>query len=375
MKQLHDMRTFIPRDPRSVTSEERKKALSSLIFLKEKETGEVKGRTCINGSPQREYIKKEDATSPTVATDSVFLTGAVDAYQRRDVAFIDLPGAFLHTLTDEKIIMVLRGELCELMCMVDPKLYRKYVCKDRRGKPVLYVELYKSLYGLMRSALLFYKKLKKELEKYGMIMNPYGMCVANKETKNGHQLTVLWHVDDLKISCKDKFEVTKLICYLRKIYGNKMTVHRGGKGKYLGMHLDFTEDGVFQVDMSKYVEDVIEDFPEKIEKASPTPHSDSLFSVEEEDTQKALCEDKAMQFHRTTAQLLFLCTRARKDIQTAVSFLTTRVKQPTEQDWTKLRKVLQYLHGNQVTQATNSSKGHASDALVRRCRPYGPLGL
>lgn len=93
-----------------------------------------------------------------MATDSVFLTGAVDAYQRRDVAFIDLPGAFLHTLTDEKIIMVLRGELCELMCMIDPKLYRKYICKDRRGNPVLYVELYKSLYGLMRSALLFYKK-------------------------------------------------------------------------------------------------------------------------------------------------------------------------------------------------------------------------
>eukprot|EP00804_Cyclotella_cryptica_P004105 CCRYP_019110-RA/>CCRYP_019110-RA protein AED:0.32 eAED:0.32 QI:0/0/0/1/0/0/2/0/274 len=166
---------------------------------RKKDTGEVKGRTCINRAPQREYIRKEDATSPTVATDSVFLTGALDAYQRRDVAFIDLPGAFLHTLTNEMIIMVLRGELCELMCMVDPKLYRKYVCKDRRGKPILY-ELYKSLYGLMRSALLFYKKLKKELENYGMIMNPYDMCVANKETKSGHQLTMLWHVDNLKIS-------------------------------------------------------------------------------------------------------------------------------------------------------------------------------
>eukprot|EP00804_Cyclotella_cryptica_P012627 CCRYP_016918-RB/>CCRYP_016918-RB protein AED:0.45 eAED:0.45 QI:0/-1/0/1/-1/0/1/0/80 len=76
--------------------------------------------------------------------------------------------------------------------------------------PVLYVELYKSLYGLMRSALLFYKKLKKELEEYGMVMNPYDMCVAKKDTANG-QLTVLWHVDDLKISCRDKYEVTKLI--------------------------------------------------------------------------------------------------------------------------------------------------------------------
>eukprot|EP00804_Cyclotella_cryptica_P004759 CCRYP_016242-RA/>CCRYP_016242-RA protein AED:0.40 eAED:0.39 QI:0/0/0/1/0/0/2/0/190 len=177
------MRTFIPRDPRSLTSEERKKALSSLIFLKEKETGEVKGRTCINGSPQREYIKNILKRRTPRRQQLSLPHRAVDAYQRRDVAFIDLPGAFLHTLTDEKIIMVLRGELCELMCMVDPKLYRKYVCKDRRGKPVLYVELYKSLYGLMRSALLFYKKLKKELEEYGMVMNPYDMCVANKETK------------------------------------------------------------------------------------------------------------------------------------------------------------------------------------------------
>ncbi len=136
MRQLHDMRTFFPRDPKTLTPEERRKALSSLIFLKEKDTGEVKGRTCVNGAPQREYIRKEDTASPTVATDSVFLTGAVDAYQGRDVAFIDLPGAFLHTLTDEKIIMVLRGELCELMCLVDSKLYRKYVCKDKQGNPV-----------------------------------------------------------------------------------------------------------------------------------------------------------------------------------------------------------------------------------------------
>ena len=52
-----------------------------------------------------------------------------------------------------------------------------------------------------------------------------------------------------------------------------------------------------------------------------------------------------MQFHRTVAQLLFLCTRARRDIQTAVFFLTTRVKQPNEDGWTKLKRVLQYLHG------------------------------
>eukprot|EP00804_Cyclotella_cryptica_P027599 CCRYP_007505-RA/>CCRYP_007505-RA protein AED:0.39 eAED:0.39 QI:0/-1/0/1/-1/1/1/0/116 len=116
-----------------------------------------------------------------------------------------------------------------------------------------------------------------------------------------------------------------------------MTVHRGGKGKYLGMHLDFTEMGVFKVDMSSYIDGILEDFPEDIVNDSFTPHQDNLFTIQEGENAKPLQEEQAMQFHRTMARLLFLSTRARKDIQTAVSFLTTRVKEPSKEDWLKLR--------------------------------------
>ncbi len=44
------------------------------------------------------------------------------------------------------------------------------------------------------------------------------------------------------------------------------------------------------------------------------------------------------------AQLLFMETRARRDIETAVAFLTTRVKTPDEDDWGKLKRVLKYLN-------------------------------
>ena len=91
MTQLHDMDTFTPRDPRTLTREERVKALSSLIFLKEKSNGDVKSRTCINGAPQRAYIRKENAASPTVMTDSVFITGAISAHEKRVNAACDLP--------------------------------------------------------------------------------------------------------------------------------------------------------------------------------------------------------------------------------------------------------------------------------------------
>ena len=47
---------------------------------------------------------------------------------------------------------------------VDPKLYTKYVTIDAKGQKVLYVQLSKALYGLLRAAILFYRKLRKELE-------------------------------------------------------------------------------------------------------------------------------------------------------------------------------------------------------------------
>ena len=48
----------------------------------------------------------------------------------------------------------------------------------------------------------------------------------------------------------------------------------------------------------------------------------------------------AAAFLHTVAQLLFMRSRARRDIQTAVAFLTTRVKGPDEDDWGKVKRVL-----------------------------------
>ena len=50
---------------------------------------------------------------------------------------------------------------------------------------------------------------------------------------------------------------------------------------------------------------------------------------------KVLPKEQARQFHRTVAQLFFLCKQARLDIEPLVSFLTTRVKEPYEDDWKK----------------------------------------
>ena len=116
----------------------------------------------------------------------------------------------MHTLISKTIVVLLTGELYKLMVKVEPELYRKYVPADKKRKPMLYVELYKRVYGLLMSALLFYRNLKKELVKYGFEFNPYNSCVANMDAPAG-QMTVLFHVDNLKMSCKDKFEITSTL--------------------------------------------------------------------------------------------------------------------------------------------------------------------
>ena len=93
------------------------KALSSLIFIVEKRDGRVKAPQCAVGSNKSTlpgYVKSDWAL-PTVATDGVIITSTIEANEGRDVAVADLPNAFLNANNSEKTLMLLKGNLAELM--------------------------------------------------------------------------------------------------------------------------------------------------------------------------------------------------------------------------------------------------------------------
>ena len=76
---------------------------------------------------------------------------------------------------------------------------------------------------------------------------------------------------------------------------------------------------------------------------SKTPAAEPLFKVDEE-TPK-INEQRTDIYHTTILKCLFLCKRARPDIQVAVGFLSTRVMEPDKDDWKKLIRLLKYLYG------------------------------
>ncbi len=166
LTQLHVMDTWTAMEPTKLTREERMRALSSLLFLKEKQTGTIKVRACINGVPQHAYISKEDAALPTVSSESTFITASIAAKEKRMVRCYNVPSAFVNTDIDKDVLMVLKGELAEMMVQIVPQIHQKYITMDKKGRKILYVKLRKVLYGLMRASVLFYRKLRKEFKHY-----------------------------------------------------------------------------------------------------------------------------------------------------------------------------------------------------------------
>ena len=143
----------------------------------------------------------EDVSSLTVNTEAMLLTSVIEAEEGRDVMTCDIPNAFIQTKVKEtddegnRTIMKIRGVLVDILCEMDPT-YKEFLIMEGKHK-VLYVHVTKAIYGLLKSAMLFYKKLVADLIKYGFKINPYDPCVANTMA-HGKQLTVSWHVNDVK---------------------------------------------------------------------------------------------------------------------------------------------------------------------------------
>jgi hypothetical protein len=347
MQQMMDRKCFVPIRKSDLNETERKRALESLIFITEKKSGTIKARHCANGSTQRSYMDREEVSSPTVSTDSTILTAVIEAEEGRDVATCDIPNAFIQTevaKTDKdghRTIMKIRGSLVNILCSIDPT-YADFIVQEGTND-VLYVHIHRAIYGMMISSLLFYRKLSADLVKYGFQLNPYDPCVANKLV-NTQQLTVSWHIDDLKISHVDTKTVDDFIAWVNLTYGvlKPVTTTRGKIHEYLGMKLDYTINGQVAIDMVDYVKSMVTFFPDQLEKPkAATPWTESLFTVNT--NSKRLDRKDAELFHTMVAKALFLCKRGRPDIAPAVAFLTTRVQQPTVDDWDKLVRMLRFL--------------------------------
>ena len=347
LQQVHYRKVVKPVLGKNLTTDQKRAALHYLMFLKQKRCGRIKARGCADGRKQRMWKTKEETSSPTVRTESVFISAIIDAMERRAVITCDIPGAFMQADIDELIHVKFEGEIAELLVKVDPKLYSPYVVTEH-GKKVIYVQLQKALYGTLQAALLFWKELSQYLTgTLGFKINPYDTCVANKII-DGKQCTVLWHVDDLKISHVDPNVLEDILDKLNQRFGKEqpLTVTRGTVHDYLGMKIDYSTDGKAIITMIDYIDNMLDEMPEDMQGSATSPAASYLFDV----NPKAIPLDRSTSdfFHATVAKLLYLGKRARPDLLTAIAFLSTRVSKPDVDDYGKLRRCMRYLRSTRT---------------------------
>jgi hypothetical protein len=99
----------------------------------------------------------------------------------------------------------------------------------------------------------------------------------------------------------------------------------------LGWKWTIKSKGELKINMTRYVENMLNDFPVKLGKKdmAKTPAGDNLFNL---CTRAKLDTKRSEIFHTLVAKSLFLCKRARPDIQQAISVLCTRVRDPNQAD-------------------------------------------
>ena len=189
-----------------MSNSEKAKAQEALMFLTEKRDQTIKGRMVYNGKQTRDWLSKEDSASPTAALESIMITAVIDAHEERDIMTADVPNAFIQTKIpdpkkgEEKIIMKITGPLVDMLVELNPQLYGPFIVEEKEHK-VVYVQVLRAIYGMLQSALLWYKLFRKDLESIGFKFNPYDPCVANKiaEKKQCNLAGKLYYKDKEKI--------------------------------------------------------------------------------------------------------------------------------------------------------------------------------
>ena len=187
------------------------------------------------------------------------MTLLIDAYEGRYVGTYDFPGVFLQAglsprPNNEQVLMRLIGNFVDIMCKMSPEHPKNAFMK--MVKKVLYLEVLQAIYGYIESALKWYELYSETLSKEIFVINPYDRCVTNK-TINGKQCTIVWYVDDNKISHEDPEVVTKVIELMKKHFGN-LTITRGNKHRFLGMNITISPRKSIEIEIKDHLRETID---------------------------------------------------------------------------------------------------------------------
>lgn len=358
-----------------LTDEQRRKILRSTLVLKAKYTptgafDKIKARI-VAGGDMEDKTTFDNLYSPTTSMEAAFATLAIAAFENRIAKVLDITAAFLEVEVIEGSETYVRLNPLETSLLVGKyPIYKKYV--DDRGCFV--GRLSRSLYGLCQSSGNLFREISRFLiDELGFVANQKDVC-SFARVRKGVQTSLVLFIDDILMTSVSESHLNIFIKEFQRRFP-KVTVKSGDTLPYLGMLLNFERSpkgsggGKCTVSMPAYCEKIEELWTRVHNNAkfadpnikgnaiisTDIPASPNLF--EQDDESPLLQQHQSDDFHSIVATILFMAKRARPELLCATSYLTTKVKAPTVQDWGKLRKLVSFIAGTKEKGLVLQPKG------------------
>lgn len=305
------------------------KQLPSGIVLKLKRDAEgrpvrYKARVVARGNFQSEPEQYIDLYAPVASIDLVRTVLAVSVALGWDIEHVDVKGAFLNALLAAESRYVLR-----LPSIPGSKYFRGQL-----------VRLIKSLYGLRESPKMWYAELNRSLRHFGFVQSAHSDSLFMRTGLN--PVYIVAYVDDLLI-----FGAKSAVQWAKSSLRSKfVTTELGPCTHYLGVRVERTKTDI-HLSQESFIKRVIDLAGLSDAKPCPTPlpMSHCLYEKQQDVTDEEQAQMERVPYRAVLGSLLYLATRTRPDIATAVSMLAKFQSSPSMRHWKAMKHVCRYLLG------------------------------
>lgn len=222
--------------------------------------------------------------------------------------------------------------------------------------------LRKSIYGLKQAPRVWYKHLTQSLSKIGFEPVQHSECAYIKR-KNRSKIVILIYVDDMLLIGSDNLlleETSKELITMFKIRDMEKL------SKFLGVNMTHTSQFIL-MSQSRYTKKILTYHSMMDCRPVNTPMDPAQY---DQITKKKTANDEenfemqSIPYREAIGQLLYLSTRTRPGIVSAINVLSRHVANPRPVHWTCVKRLLRYLRGTmdyslRLEPASNILEAHA----------------
>lgn len=163
-------------------------------------------------------------------------------------------------------------------------------------------------------------------------------CLYMKDLGRGEWIYLLIYVDDIIMACRLQEEIDKV---QRELGQHFRITALGPVSHFLGIAVTRGDDGIYTINQGTFIQKIAEEYCLDGTKKSSIPMDVGYYK---HSTNSEYLPDNT-KYHSLVGSLLYISTNTRPDIAASISILSRKIKNPTDVDWTELKRTVKYLYG------------------------------